>query len=220
MPGSKGNQNAAGHGLYSANPPARIADLALVPESLSLERVGELARDMGDAALAISQELAEAQGDGNRGTALIVRYADVASELHQFSAEAEGVTGIKPATLGKLSVDQFERLLRNQARELHLVLAQCKSAYQAIQARREVNRSGVIMGGEVRKEGDQIVEVVGGEINPVLFYLAGHMRTAKRLLKQFAANKAWQLANVAGEGDLVARVWSGIQISEQKEEGR
>lgn len=218
MPGSKGNQNAAGHGLYSANPPARIPDLALVPESLSLERVGELARDMADAALAISQELAEAQGEGSRGTMLIVLYAEVANELHQFAAEAQGVTGIKPATLGRLSVDQFERLMRNQARELHLVLAQCKSAYQAIEARREVARSGVFIGGEVRKEGDQIVEVVGGEINPVLHYLAGHMRAAKRLLKQFAANKAWQMANV-GEGDLVARVWSGIQISEQKEDG-
>lgn len=206
MPAKRGNKNAIGGGLWSAHPAVRLPKLAMMPETVTLGQMAEWAAALGDSALTISEDLrdavkaSQAPVDDDAAT-LIVLYAEVGHEMHQLAAEVAGEAGIKPAALGNLGRGAMEVLIKNQARGLELVLGQCMSATATIEAWKA-------LGGP----GEGVLK--NGAINPVLRYLAGYIRAAKRMLRQFAANRIWQTANEGGHGDLIARVMAGIKQEE------
>lgn len=238
----RGNLNAGRHGLYSLRPYIRVkvahtitvaelsglamtlADGALwISEALAgmlIPPEGErreqpeiiqspaievtaltFAPALGDGASATEAaeasrlEMAALAGVGR----VISLYALVAHELYQVAGELAGVTGIKAASLGQLSNEEFDAMMRAQAQALGLILSQCRSAWQAIQDHERIEGNGLM-----RK----------GELNPILESLAGHMRSAKRMLREFAANRAWRQADEEQTGNLADRIRAVIPVRE------
>lgn len=212
MPAPRHNDNATGHQLYSQTPLHRVS----VPINAAPGELATLAKDLGDAALWIAERLAlettfVRATDGYEASGL---YAAVAHELHQVGAELEGETGIKASPLGKLDEASYQRMMEQQTRALSLILSQCKSAWVALEARVQVL-------GE-KEGGDEIRRVLmpveqNGKVLPVLKYLAGHMRKAMRIMRDLAANRAWQLGNTAEEADPAARIMAVINAEKQKD---
>jgi len=170
MPGAPmGNDNAAGHGLYRAKPARHVRVLPGVGRA----EMAEYARDLSAGALWIAEALAGSLDPmvEHKDRKLIGLYASVAQELAQVAAELEGATGIKPAPLGGLTEEGFERLMAQEAKALELILNQCISAWKHIQDREEIEKDGLLRRGED-----------GWETNPVLGYLAAAMRSAKRII--------------------------------------
>ncbi len=214
MPAPRDNTNATGHQLYSQTPLHRV----VVPVNAAPGELATLAKDLGDAALWIAERLAMETTfvrttDGYEASGL---YAAVAHELHQVGAELEGETGIKASPLGKLDEAAYNRLMEQQTRALSLILSQCKSAWVALEARVQVL-------GE-KEGGDEIKRVLmpveqNGKVLPVLKYLAGHMRKAMRIMRDLAANRAWQLGAHSEEADPAARIMAAIERA-RKESGQ
>lgn len=189
------NTNAASHGLYSLEPTHRVA----VPQTVTVGELGDFARTLAAGALWIAEALDESMNHVPV-TAAVPRavglYASVAQELHQVAAELDGLSGIKPAALGQLSDAAFENLMRAEGKSLSLILSQCVSASKRIQDRQEVAGMGLI-------DSD-------GDVDPVLNYLAGHMRSAKRIIREMAANLAWKERGVDNSDDMVTRILKSI----------
>ena len=212
MPAPRHNDNASGHQLYSKTPLHRV----VVPADVEPGKLAEFAKDLGDASLWIAARLTVEQNvvastDVHKTIGL---YAAVAGELHQVAAEIEGETGIKAAALGKLDETSYARLIEQQTRALSLILSQLESAWVSLQARVEVL-------GE-KEDADNIKRVLtpveqGGKVMPVLNYMAGHMRAAKRMLRDLAANRAWQIGLNSEEDDPAARIMAVIHAKKQKE---
>jgi len=197
------NQNATKGGLWAARPRRTV----YVPPDVGAAGLAEFAQDLGDAAIWLAEALAAAgdgAGDGAgmhetaRATGL---YAAVAQELWQAAGELGGVSGIKPAPLGGLGEEAFETLMLKQEKALSLILSQCKTAWARLKAVQEVGQG--LIDGE-------------GRIDPTLTYLAGHMRTAKRMMRDLAANRAWQERGRDGESDLTMRLLEAIRADMER----
>lgn len=183
-----GNNNAQKHGLYKKTPDAVV----VVAADVSSVEMAVLARDLGGAALWIADELAARIANiEHKDQKLVSLYASVGQELHQVAAELEGESGIKPAPLGKLSDAGYEELMRESARALSLILSQCAAAYQHVFDAETALGYGLFrMGG----------------VNPVLHSLAGSMRSAKRIMREMAANQSWRVNGADDKDDLTARL--------------
>jgi hypothetical protein len=79
--------------------------------------------------------------------------------------------------LGALSEAAWDDLIRNQIRALNLILSQIITAVMGIKTRETMKEGGIVK---------------NGDLNPVLAYLANHMRSAKRMIEEMAANVAWR----------------------------
>jgi hypothetical protein len=204
------NTNAISHGLHSKSPAVRV----IVPHEVGLIELAAYANDMGDVAQWIASGLAEQLGATHPDVRLVGLYAAVAGEMAQVVGEFLGETGIKPSNLGRLDDAQFEQLMRKESAALSLILSQCKSAFQHLRDREELAGStdkGVIGGAE----GLLVwMETKGWRANPVLGYLASHIRDAKRLMREMAANRVWQQRGIEAEDDLAARLVAEINRKE------
>jgi hypothetical protein len=205
------NANAQGAGLYVSNPERRVRVAATVD---TLDMAG-FAADLGSGALWIAENLAAKLDELElvEGRKLIGLYASVGQELAQLAAELEGETGIKPAALGQLSEARYEALMAKETRALELILNQCIGAWMHIKDREEIEQNGLIRTYEYTDDDGELVKV--NEVNPVLNYLAGHMRVAKRIMREMAANLAWKNRGVEREDDLTVRLLN--VIGERKE---
>lgn len=215
MPAPRHNSNAEGHQLYSKTPLHRV----VVPSDVVPVKLAEYARDLGDASLWIAARLTVEQ-DVVHSTDVyktIGLYAAVAGELHQVAAEMEGETGIKAAPLGKLDDTSYARLIEQQTRALSLILSQLESAWVSLQARVEVLAEKE-SGGEIKRVLTPAEQ--GGKVLPVLNYMAGHMRVAKRMLRDLAANRAWQIGLNADEDDPATRIMAVINANKAEKEGQ
>lgn len=206
-----GNTNAISHGLHSKSPVLRMT----VQADVELLGLAEFAGVLGDAAQWIASGLAEQLDPLHTDVRLVGLYAAVAGEMAQAVGELLGETGIKPANLGRLDDAQFERLMQKEAAALSLILSQCQSAFQHLKDREELG------GGADRsvQGGGQGLLVwneksVEWRANPVLSYLASHIRDAKRLMREMAANRAWQQRGIEAEDDLAARLVAEINRKE------
>jgi hypothetical protein len=211
MPAPRHNDNATGHQLYSKSPLHRVEVTVNAPPS----ELAKLAKDLGDASLWIAERLdvemeVALTTDVYKASAL---YASVAHELHQLAGELQGEVGIKASPLGTLDEAAYERMVEQQSRALTLILSQCMSAWISLSARVEVL---------AEKEGadhiNRVLTEAGGKVLPVLNYLAGHMRAAKRMMRDLAANRAWQLGMTNEEADPAARIMAIIE--QAKKEGQ
>lgn len=205
------NTNAISHGLHSQSPALRV----VVPTSAGLIELAEYAGSLGDAAQWIAGSLAEQLGPLDTDVRLVGLYAAVAGEMAQVVGELLGETGIKPANLGRLDDAQFETLMRKEAAALSLILSQCRSAFQHIKEREEIG-GGASREVEGGGQGLLIFDYKKDEwrANPVLSYLASHIRDAKRLMREMAANRAWQQRGIEAEDDLAARLVAEINRKE------
>lgn len=194
------NNNAQGHGLYSSQPERRIR----VAHDAELGQMATWAEDLASGALWIAEALAGQVELPIEANKLIGLYASVSQELNQVAAELEGESGIKPAALGQLPDDRYETLMLKQAKALELVLNQCIAAWQHIKDHEDINHDGLF----IRWLDEDEVEHT--DVNPVLNYLAGHMRIAKRIMREMAANRAWKVRGVEREDDLMARLLKAI----------
>lgn len=186
----RGNQNAAGAGLWTKRPVRTV----FVPAEVGAAGLAEFAQDLGDAANWVAEELAgEISHEAARATGV---YAAVAHELWQLAGELGGVSGIKAAPLGALGDEAFEAMMHKQIKALGLVLSQCKSAWARLRAMGEVGEG--VVDGE-------------GDLDPTLSYLAAHMRTAKRMMRDLAANRAWQAGGRSDDDDLTKRLLDAIR---------
>lgn len=192
MPGSKHNVNAGSHGLYSKHPSMQVTLPGgremrwLKPDEVAIATLTPLAGDMADAAAWIAEELSDPakmaalDGKGQVDAAKLAGlYAKVASELYQLAGELGGETGIKAANLGTLTEASWDGMMRNLLRMLALILSQIKTATSKLKTGEELFKG----------EGGLIL---AGDLNPVLAYLANHMRNAKRMLEEMAADVAWR----------------------------
>jgi hypothetical protein len=190
------NTNAAAHNLYSQQPPARIA----VAPTSDAGALAEFAVPLADAASWLAEALA--RGIGNQpehpAQAQITLYAGVAAELYQLGGELRGGTGIKPAPLGTLSDDHYHVLQRDLSRQLSLVLSQITSAIRYLRAVEETSESGLV---ETQTR--------------LLTYLASHMRTAKRMIREMAGNVAWRERGTQDDSDIAARLLAAIESMRQ-----
>lgn len=190
------NSNAAKHGLYASQPTRRVT----VPAMPSTSELAVYAQDLADGALWISEALEEyiekhpVKAEVPRAVGL---YASVAQELYQVAAELEGRSGIKAASLGRLSDERFEMLMKKEAKALALILSQCVSAWKRVQDEQEILRYGLVDSE--------------GELRPALNYLAGHMRSAKRIMREMAANLAWKDRGEQQDDDLSIRLMKEIE---------
>lgn len=200
------NTNAVAHGLHSQSPAHRVS----VAAAVTVGGLAEYATTLSDAALWVADVLAEKLDQiDHRDAKLIGLYAGVASELAQLVGELEGGTGIKPAALGQLSDTQFETMMRKHAEALALVLSQCVSAWKHLQDHEELaGDNGVVVKGK-DADGNEVERA-----NPVLNHLAAHMRSAKRIIRDMAADRAWQQRGVGDDDDLVARILKVIKNEE------
>jgi len=194
------NANAAGHGLYSDRPRRHVA----IPAQPLLPELALLAQDLADSALWIAEQLAviEEQMD-LQASRQIGLYASVAQELAQLTGELLGSDGIKPASLGQLGEEQFDHLMRKQVKALELIINQCAGATLYIRDREEILGTG---GGLVMHYEEEF-----NAINPSLTYLAGHMRSAKRIIREMAANLAWKMRGTDDNDDLSTRIFKQIE---------
>lgn len=204
----KRNGNAEGLGLYASNPPREVQVLAdAQPTTLA-----GFGRGMGESALWVAEALTLVIGevDGramHEANKIIGLYAAVAQECLQVAAELEGATGIKPAALGNLSEQAYERLMERQARALELILNQCEAAVRRLQHAEEIRAAAANENGILPLAGGLLVWTVKGyEPHPALQYLAAHMRSAKRILREMAANRAWRDRGQELESDLGERL--------------
>lgn len=215
MPAPRHNDNATGHQLYSKAPLHRV----VVPADVTPGKLAEYARDLADASLWIAARLTVEQNvvpttDVYKTIGL---YAAVAHELHQVAAEIEGETGVKAAPLGKLDEHSYATLIQQQTRALTLTLSQLESAWVSLQARVEVlaEREDVADVKDIKRALTPAEQ--GGKVLPVLNYLAGHMRNAKRMLRDLAANRAWQMGMNTDDDDPAARIIAVINANKAKE---
>jgi hypothetical protein len=210
MPRRKGaptrNINATGHGLYTVNPERRVR----VAADLDVAEMATFANDLGSGALWIAETLASKLDDLGlmEGRKLIGLYASVGQELAQLAGELEGETGIKPASLGQLSDARYQGLMIKQGKALELILNQCIGAWQHIKDHEDITQDGLVRIVEQTSDDGETVKIC--EINPVLDYLAGHMRVAKRIMREMAANLAWKNRGVEREDDLTVRLLKEI----------
>jgi len=115
-----GNTNAGKDGLWSARPPVRIEVAAAVP----LPQLAGLAETISGGALWIAEALADVehpQVDEGEVEQKIALYAAVAGEAAHLQAVLEGRTGVRPAPLGELTPQRYERLTRQSAGALSLM---------------------------------------------------------------------------------------------------
>lgn len=205
MPAPTGNDNASSSGLYAKHPTHRVVVTIDAPPS----ELAALSRVLGDSALWIAERLAAeiefVPVESPKAQKLIGLYASVAHELQQLGAELDGVTGIKPAPLGQLSVAQYMRVVEKQTQALALVLSQCETACQRLKDRVDVHAAKEEEAGQRR-----VLVELDGSGYPVLNYLATHMRVAKRMMRDLASNRAWQKRDEDGEGDLTSLVMREI----------
>jgi len=171
-----GNTNAGKDGLWSARPPVRIEVAAAVP----LPQLAGLAETISGGALWIAEALADVehpQVDEGEVEQKIALYAAVAGEAAHLQAVLEGRTGVRPAPLGELTPQRYERLTRQSAGALSLMLSQVASA----KARLEVN--GLLVAGP--RDNERL-------LNRSLNYLAGTMRKTLRQVERHAGYVAWR----------------------------
>lgn len=76
-----------------------------------------------------------------------------------------------------------------------------------------------------KEGGDDIKRVLmppeqGGKVLPVLKYLAGHMRKAMRIMRDLAANRAWQLGTHSEDADPAARILAAIERAKTQKDGQ
>jgi hypothetical protein len=204
-----GNKNAAKTGLYIANPSERV----IIAPDAGLDVLAQGARDLADAALWIAESLNSINLTLEDGK-LVSLYAAVSQELNQLAGELAGEAGIKPASLGTLSDAQYELLMQKQAKALSLTLSQCMGTWKHIRDREEIRK-------DVENSADQtpVLEMPAGLIitecgvpflNPALDYLAAHMRAAKRMMRDMAANRAWRHHGDHPDEDLSERMLKAI----------
>lgn len=192
------NINAVGHGLHSLTPVRRVE---VLPD-VGFGGLAVFTNTLVDAALSIARELETRLHVADDDAGLITLYAAVAGELTQLAGELQGETGIKPASLGTLTDSQYDAMMKKQAEALSLILSQCVSAWQYVQMHEELKgQSGLLVRG---KFGELVA-------NPVLARLAGHMRTAKRLIKDMAADIAWRERGSDDDRDLASAVMDVIK---------
>ena len=217
MPAPTGNRNASSHHLYSTNPTWKVQ----VAGEINPTALAAFARGLGDAGLWIAERLTaelDARTRQSLTTAvetyqMIGLYAAVAHECHQVAAELEGETRIKAAPLGKLDEQRADELLEKQMKALSLILSQCKSAWVRLQDKVQV---------EGERDGQEVKRAIldyDGKPDTVLKYLAGHMRSAKRMLRDLAANRAWSHAAKTEEGDATTRILEAIRQSKKDGQG-
>lgn len=207
------NSNAASHGLYASSPERRIK----IPADASSSDLAKLAHDLADGALWIAETMTIiSDAQTVKGAERIVTlYASVAQELQQVGAEITGEIGIKPSPLGSLTDAQYESLMDKHARSLELIINQCVGAWKRLEIE-EMIRQGV-----VSTDGKKVLDAPTGLLsiddkfnvvpNPVLSYLAGHMRTAKRVMREMAANRAWKLRGAERNDDLATRILNSME---------
>lgn len=202
-----GNSNAVGHGLNSKTPARRVN----VRADVTVAELAEFAGTLGDAAAWVAERLAfEIEDDVNHDDSkLISLYAAVAAELLQFQAELEG-GATKAAALGTLSDAAFDSLMQKQANALALILSQCVSAWSYLKARVETNSDLMVERINRKTEKHESRAV------PVLVHLAAHIRAAKRLLKDMAANRAWKEGDRDNDDDMAKRIMAIIKEMETK----
>lgn len=192
----RGNQNAQKGGLYAQQP----GDWVPVAPQVRPEGLAVFARDLGDASMWVAEALAAIEApDAARAAGL---YASVAQELWQLGGELEGATGIKPSPLGALNEGMFEGMMLKQVGALSLILSQCRTAWRRLRERHEMGAEGGLFDGE--------------KLNPIIGYLAAHMRSAKRIMRELAANRAWQERGRDAEEDLAARILAAIQAESER----
>lgn len=193
------NQNAARSGLYTSQPARTVR----VPENAGPGDLAQYAQALADLAFWIAEALADAEVEAQDEAArLSGLYAAVANELWQEAAVMAGETGIRPAALGRLGDEAYQALQARTRAALSLVLSQCHTAARQIQVVEEIRAaSAPDVAGRMRG-----ALVQDGEINPVLRYLASQMRTAKRMLRDMAANAAWQSRGTNEDSDLATRI--------------
>lgn len=190
------NQNAQKGGLYARQP----GDWVPVAVGVRPEGLAVFARDLGDASLWLAEALAAIDTpDAARAAGL---YASVAQELWQVAGEMEGATGIKASPLGTLSDEAFGRMMEKQVSALSLILSQCRTAWRRLRERHEIGAEGGLFDGE--------------KLNPILGYLAAHMRSAKRMMRDLAANRAWHERGQDAQEDLAARILAAIQAESER----
>lgn len=188
-----GNTNARGHGLYSKRPPVTVA----VPVDASLDDLAELIEQAAGAAHWIASELVTLSGDKldvEEIARMVVLYAGVAGECDDLVGNLAGHTQVEAAKYGELSPQKFEELLRRSADRLGLAISQIVSA----KARLETN--GLIVAGRLDNT---------RELHPTLRYLAGSLRTLKRMVRQHAGMLAWRQAAQQGLDDDPALILLG-----------
>lgn len=214
MAGAPGrNDNAKGHGLYSARPQRHVQ----IQVTVGLPELATYAVELGAAALWVAETLADAPAARNdiQVAKLVGLYASVAQELYQVTAELEGKTGIKPASLGELSDERYEALMGKQARALELILNQCISAWKHIEATEEYRQMALVREPDSVSHAGLFIDYGEGlEPNRALNYLAAHMRAAKRIMREMAANQVWKERGVDREDDLMLRL---LKVIEEKQ---
>lgn len=205
------NKNASSHGLYSQKPWLKVA----VAPDAGLDVMAGYANDLASAALWIAESLAEVDGLSLKDQKLIGLYATVAQELNQLAAELLGEVGIKPAPLGNLPDAQYEVLMEKHAQALSLQLSQCMSTWNYLKDREEI-RTEVENADQttpVLGKPDGLVRETDGvkTVNTALEYLAAHLRGAKRMMREMAANFIWKHRGSQSEEDLSARLLKVIE---------
>lgn len=209
------NNNAASHGLYASSPERRIK----ITATASSDDLAICTQDLAAGALWIAEALTLIDGKSERVVKglnqIIPLYASVAQELEQTAAEISGEIGIKPSSLGALTDDQYDGLMLKQSKSLELIINQCVGAYQRLKIGEEIRQA------VEKADGQKVLDLPSGllgydergalSINPVLKYLAGHMRTAKRVAREMAANRAWKLRGAERNDDLATRVLNSME---------
>lgn len=210
-----GNTNAASHKLYSQTPTRYV----IISSAVSLAELANFASDLADGALWIAETLAEMPETAAGADQTIALYAAVAAELHQVAAEIEGKTGIKGSALGELSNERFDLLLEKQAKAMELILNQIITAYKRLQDG-EFIRAAAIQNpadGAIMPSGLLVKDDKDWVLNPILKYMAGQMRSAKRIMREFAANLQWK-AGGNQDSDLVSKIMKAIRESSNETE--
>lgn len=193
-----GNGNAVSHGLHSSHPARRVE----VQPSVTFAEMATFADTLADASIDIADSLAARLDVAHKDAKLVGLYAAVGQEMAQLAGELLGETGIKPAALGRLSEEQFAALMRKEAKALSLLLSQINTAWSRLKT---VEELGVEARPDVIDLGRGLIRV-DGTVNPVLDHLAAHIRAAKRIMRDMAANRAWEQRGALEEDDLAARL--------------
>lgn len=193
-----GNQNAAGSGLYAKRPTVQIT----VAKDAQMGELAQNAQALADAALWIAEGLDKA-GIEDEQQKVLTLYASVGDELNHLAAELAGESGIKAAALGRLGDVAYETLMINKSRALSLILSQITTAWKRLKDREEIEGSGLVQGD--------------GELNPVLEYLAAAMRSAKRMMRDWAAAIAWRQGGGDKDSDLAERLMEIIRKGQNDE---
>jgi len=181
-------KNAQAHGMWSTTPVQRVT----LPETLTIPVLLDVAGYLADAALWLAETMAGGvTPDGKERHAALISpetahkvglYAKVAHELAQLQAEVAG-GGLEKATLGALDEGAFSELQRAQRRALWLIANQIAGAVVYLRDRESI-------------QGDVSHSEAAADI---LKYLAGHLRSAGRMIKQTAQNLQWAQRRDEGE---------------------